>query len=383
MLTVIADDITGAAEIAGIAHNHGLTTRLTVVGGDIPMSASSSAPSCDVEVIATDTRSMDSQSAIALTRAVAVLLAGRGGTVFKKTDSALRGHVMEELSELQRSLGLSRTVYMPANPSKGRTIVGGRYYINGVPIDKTDFSFDPEYPAFSSKLEERFPGIHPLASPGMHPLATSQEGGIMYADAANADDIRRIVGSAGSDTLLAGAADLFSTLLEKLFPHRSGNATTYTPDLSSYVIILQGSTQSKELRLAIPTSVMPQDVYNAAASPDRWLPDCSSKYAVSPHRLVLTMRGNTGASNKLLADKRKEAMAYAAACLVCLHSPCLLIIEGGATAFATLSRLGWSSLSVKAQLAPGVVVLSASVGTDIILKPGSYDWGEIMNCNRP
>ena len=30
MLTIIADDITGAAEIAGIAHRYGLHTMLTV-----------------------------------------------------------------------------------------------------------------------------------------------------------------------------------------------------------------------------------------------------------------------------------------------------------------------------------------------------------------
>ena len=54
-----------------------------------------------------------------------------------------------------------------------------------------------------------------------------------------------------------------------------------------------------------------------------------------------------------------------------------LIIEGGATAWATLQALGWTQFKIIAQIAPGIVQMSATNGTLVTLKPGSYPWGDI------
>ena len=70
-------------------------------------------------------------------------------------------------------------------------------------------------------------------------------------------------------------------------------------------------------------------------------------------------------------------MAEKARQLVAEHRPDHLIIEGGATAWATLQALGWTDFAITAQLAPGVVQMSATNGTLVTLKPGSYPWGDI------
>lgn len=151
MIAVIADDITGAAEMAGIAHRLGLRVKLTMR----PESASD----CDVLVIATDTRSMTEEEAAAGSARVAGALGAMPDvdSLFKKTDSALRGHVVAELEAILANTGYRKALYLPANPSKGRTIRDGVYYIGGKPLHETDFSFDPEFPAFSSRLIERLP----------------------------------------------------------------------------------------------------------------------------------------------------------------------------------------------------------------------------------
>ena len=151
MIAVIADDITGAAEMAGIAHRLGLRVKLTMQ----PESASD----CDVLVIATDTRSMTEEEAAAGSARVAGALGAMPevDSLFKKTDSALRGHVVAELEAILANTGYRKALYLPANPSKGRTIRDGVYYIGGKPLHETDFSFDPEFPAFSSRLIERLP----------------------------------------------------------------------------------------------------------------------------------------------------------------------------------------------------------------------------------
>jgi uncharacterized protein YgbK (DUF1537 family) len=250
-MVVIADDITGAAEIAGIAFSKGQEVRLlcgtAAADSDCPMHCGTAAVT--TTVIATDTRSMSEAEAVAETKRItSSLLTSRVSClIFKKTDSALRGHVVAELEALMQATGCQRCVYLPANPSKGRIIRNGVYYIkevssNGqevreVPIAETAFSYDPEFPAKTSVLKERFPD--------------AQAKGIIMPDAESEDDIRRIVAEYNDGkTLFAGAADLFSAMLGDTGNSRdSGNSNnpSKTSALASCTLILCGSTQSKPL----------------------------------------------------------------------------------------------------------------------------------------
>ena len=65
--------------------------------------------------------------------------------------------------------------------------------------------------------------------------------------------------------------------------------------------------------------------------------------------------------------------------LVTRHCPDHLVIEGGATAWATLQALGWTEFTITAQLAPGIVQMRATNGVFVTLKPGSYPWGTILS----
>ena len=160
MIFVIADDITGAAEIAGMAHRYGLHTTLTT---SVPSSIEEGA---DVVVFATDARSVSPAEAYAMTAEVAQAVTAwlctgdeKGKIIFRKTDSALRGNVREELQAIIDHSRYSEALYLPANPSKGRVIRDGIYYIGDKPIAETDFRFDPEFPATTSSVAERFPGL--------------------------------------------------------------------------------------------------------------------------------------------------------------------------------------------------------------------------------
>ena len=64
MIIVIADDITGAAEIAGIAHRYGLRVLLSI---DEICQGTGSKEVYDVMVIATDSRSYSSEQAAEIT----------------------------------------------------------------------------------------------------------------------------------------------------------------------------------------------------------------------------------------------------------------------------------------------------------------------------
>ena len=80
-MIVIADDITGAAEIAGIAFSKGY--QVSLVCGD-------SLATSQTTVIATDTRSMSESEAVAETQRITSAISHQPSAIFKKTDHAKR-----------------------------------------------------------------------------------------------------------------------------------------------------------------------------------------------------------------------------------------------------------------------------------------------------
>ena len=360
-MIVIADDITGAAEIAGIAFERGEEVRL-ICGCD------TATLSTDVTtVIATDTRSMGEEEAAAETKRISAAFGSPEGkeVVFKKTDSALRGHVVAELTALMEVTGYERAVYLPANPSKGRVIRNGIYYINNIPIHETDFSFDPEFPARTSVLRERFPN--------------AEEKGIIMPDAENEEDIRNIIAEYDDGkTIFAGAADLFSAMIGmgcgRLKEPIAKRPIPIIQNKNS-TLILCGSTQSKTLDLGIPVAPMPQEIYDGSDDMSLW---DTTAYEQEQHSLILSIP-HTHRTGKEVAVHLRTVMAEKARQLVAKHCPDQLIIEGGATAWATLQALGWTEFTITAQLASGVVQMSATTGTLVTLKPGSYPWGTILS----
>ena len=377
-IVVIADDITGAAEIAGIAFEHGQQVRLFC--GCTTATEEAAVAANGTVVIATDTRSMSEAEAVTETRRMASHLSPLTSHLFKKTDSALRGHVVAELTALMEATGYRRAVYLPANPSKGRIIRAGTYYIikasedksqeTAVPIHETDFSFDPEFPARTSLLRERFPD--------------AEAHSILMLDAETTDDIRRVVAQyADGQTLFAGAADLFTAWLEgsgssghpSVFGSsgRSSSSSVVSRPSGQSTLILCGSTQSRALDLGIPVAPMPRAVYDGADDLSLW--DTTAYDAA--HSLILTIP-HTHRTGKAVAVHLRTVMAQIAKHLVARHRPDHLVIEGGATAWATLRALGWTTFEIERQVAPGVVQMRAANGTLVTLKPGSYPWGGLF-----
>ena len=352
-MIVIADDITGAAEMAGIAFSKGYRVRLLC---DC-LACDEAIATDEIIVMATDTRSMAEADAAAETRRLVSSIVRHPSSIFKKTDSALRGHVVAELAALMASIGYKRVVYLPANPLKGRVIRNGIYYIDGVPIHETDFSFDPEFPARSSSLRERFPD--------------AEAHHIVMPDAETSEDIGRIVTEYNDgSTLFAGAADLFTEVLARMGTGTGTCSKVQEPvHLVPDTLILCGSTQSKPLTIGLPIAPMPLEIYDGSDDLSLW--DVGAYDG--NHSLILTIP-HTHRTGREVAIHLRMMMAAMARRLVDLHLPSHLIIEGGATAWATLQTLGWQSFTIEREFAPGVVQMRASNGTLVTLKPGSYPW---------
>ncbi len=133
-LAILADDLTGAADTAGVFARAGFRTVLGFVGAQID--------DVDVLVRSTGSRGMDANAAAAANLRAALALQGlpaerRPHRVYKKIDSMLRGHPCEELAAVLAGLRERRALIAPALPAQGRTTVGSRQLMDGVPLDVT------------------------------------------------------------------------------------------------------------------------------------------------------------------------------------------------------------------------------------------------------
>ena len=138
-LTIVADDLTGAADTGVCFAEAGLATVIALSGATIP--------DADVVVLTTESRDLSaSDAARAVTEAVRRLTAGEGEHseghskshcvwFYKKMDSALRGHPRDELLAAMDAVGATRALVAPAFPAEGRTTVSGRQHIDGVPLE--------------------------------------------------------------------------------------------------------------------------------------------------------------------------------------------------------------------------------------------------------
>src|SRR5881227_3497421 len=122
MIAVIADDLTGAAELGALALRHGLAAKI-VQKEPIDRQAG-------CVCFNTDSRSCDPPEASRRAAAAAQLVqAASAEWLYKKTDSVLRGNILAELEGIMNQLGFNRALLLPANPSLGRIIRDGRYYV--------------------------------------------------------------------------------------------------------------------------------------------------------------------------------------------------------------------------------------------------------------
>ena len=119
---------------------------------------------------------------------------------------------------------------------------------------------------------------------------------------------------------------------------------------------------------------MPREVYDGSEDISLW----DTNAYQEKHSLILTMP-YTHRTGKEVAVHLRTMMAAKAKELVTEYRPQHLIIEGGATAWATLQALGWTDFTITAQLAPGIIQMSATNGTLVTLKPGSYPWGNLFS----
>ena len=133
-LVIVADDLTGAADTGACFADAGLITAIRFEDSTVLNS--------DVVVVSTESRDLDEVAATEAVRSALTATAGnqidaRPRWIYKKIDSALRGHPRDELFAAMEATGVRRALVAPAFPAERRTTVGGRQHIDGVPVESS------------------------------------------------------------------------------------------------------------------------------------------------------------------------------------------------------------------------------------------------------
>lgn len=374
-MLIIADDISGAAECAGVGWRRGL---------DAEMCTDSSARACaGFSVIDTDSRLLPDAEAAARVQAVVAGRVLQPGDVFKKTDSVLRGPVRAELEVLVRVLGCGRCLLVPANPPQGRTVERGRLLVRGVPLDQTEFARDPHHPARSADVRELLGQDAAIPVVSMALGDPWPERGICVGDARTDEDLRAWAARAFDAGMpVAGSAPFLSAVLaQRGCEERTSDGVPPGGVRSLRTLICSGSASPSSrdfIRQAeaagVPVCRLPSDLAlsgGAVSEMDKALAFAFPQVATTILCIGGPVSTHPGASERLL-----EVLAGLVAQCISTGGVDRLLLEGGATAACVLRRLGMKQFRVIREWAPGVVTLRAvnGRGPEITIKPGSYPW---------
>ena len=385
MIGVIADDLTGAAELAAVGWRHGLTAEIIFSGK----------PTGEAELVCVDTGSRSLAPAKAAKKAAAaarMLKRAGANMIFKKTDSVLRGPVVAELEAIMKELDVARTLFLPANPSLGRTIENGSYFLHGKPLNRTDFACDPEYPRHSANVlrllgrAKTFP-VQVLARGSAIPSR-----GISVGEVSTLGHIHEWIQKHEVDTLLAGGAETFSSYICAL---RQGDDVTKPPAEripSPRELFVCGSASkacrefiAKAKNCGIPIlSLSRESARRGKLSADD---DLILKKAIAllktQSQIILTST-LLSITNRDAPHRLSELLASLAARVVRGVKVTHVYAEGGETAAALVRQMQWPRLKVKRELALGVATLETSGQMLLTVKPGSYTWpAAILRKRRP
>ena len=357
MIAVIADDFTGAAELAGIGLRYDLTIQIAMPGV--------SYDNAELFIVSTDSRSLNKEQAVAIHgNVVRDVLKLKPEFIFKKIDSVLRGYVLEELKMQMAIMERSKALVLPANPSLGRTIENGVYYVDGKEIHSTGFAADPEFAITDSAV------LKMLRSGGrammLRPDSDLPSDGIVIAEASTNQDINSWVIKIDNEWVIAGAGDFFTALLNKRF----------TVCVSSKVIM-----ESPHLYVCGTSFDRSKDfvrklhekcgcvVYLPAADDD--IEKCLGQV----HTIIMQQKRCVIAIGENITDLSplalRKQMAQLTKLIIEKENIRELFIEGGSTAAAILEELSIRSLTPENELMRGVTRMKAG-DLHVTVKPGSY-----------
>lgn len=382
-LLIVADDFTGGLDTGVQFAKRGVPVRVVVK----PQGAWTETDA-QVLVAVSETRHLPPADAYAaVSRLVREARAAGIPYVYKKTDSALRGNIGAELNAAWTASGAETLAFLPAFPLMRRTTVGGRHYIDGVPVSRSPFGRDPLNPVAEDDVKVLIAAQTDAPVWNAVPEDIRAGRGICVVDAATDDDLARAGEALREQGLLrvtAGCAG-FAAFLPALLGLKTGEPPRL-PDLGDGLTVICGSANPitrRQLDWAethgfararfAPEKKLEPDRAAAPQLPGKWrILDANDEDMDNrPTREYASAHGWD------MDDIRARVTASLAEMLAQMEPETTgaLLITGGDTLLACMERLGGLGLEPVLELFPGVI-LARAVGGErerwVIAKSGGF-----------
>ncbi|MDR6662316.1 uncharacterized protein YgbK (DUF1537 family) [Tardiphaga robiniae] len=407
-LGCIADDYTGASDLANTLTRCGLRTVQTIgiPADDLQL------PDVDAVVVSLKSRSIAASKAVEKSRAAEKWMRSRGAdhvlfkicSTFDSTDAGNIGPVMDAL---RIDSGDNIVLVTPAFPETGRTVYQGNLFVGSVPLNESPLKDHPLNPMHDSNLVRVLArqsatniGLVDLGvvACGADVVRTHLDGlsengfGAAIIDAVFASDLETIGAVALGHRVSVGASGMGLGLARALVAlgRVKANAATSIKDtpVGGAAACLAGSCSQATLQqIARAEQVMPvlhldpEQVIAGGAEVQRALGWAKERLGKGP---VLIASSSTPDQVTALQKRHgrdaaghaiEQAMADLAEGLVRAGVQ-RLVVAGGETSGAVVDRLGIPGFLVGAEIAAGVPVLRAVGAAErqmlLALKSGNF-----------
>lgn len=400
-LGVIADDFTGACDVAVQFKKQGLET---VVLTDIEFLGSFKGV-FDVVVVDTETRNLTSEDAYRkVRRAVRLLRQNNVKLVYKKIDSTLRGNIGAEINAVIDELDVKAIIVAPAFPDQKRTVINGHLLVNGEPLEKTEYAYDPLSPVSGSRVsmliekqakkkvgEILLPQIRKDVDLIVKKIRSQIEAGkeVIVADAEIQSDLERIAeASLALNVLLCGSAGLASALSSRLAVQSrvlvvSGSVNKVTLNQIEMAVkkldvkliepVLSGILQDKERIDEVSDDLVDEAEKALAEGKDVIIRLAGSRSLISE----IQGAGKRLGMNKLqVADLLLSILSRATRKILGGHCFKGLILIGGDTSIRIMDALGAKAIRSEGEFLPGIpsgrIIGGICDGMQVVTKAGGF-----------
>lgn len=406
LLGVIADDFTGASDIANtLAKGHRTGGLRTVQFLGAPQHDADS--ECEAGVISLKTRSIPAADAVAQSLKALDWLLRQGcrQIVFKYCstfDSTPEGNIGPVGEALARALGVSGVVACPAFPTMKRTVYRGHLFVGDQPLNESSLRHHPLNPMTDSNIR-RWLSTQCADPVGLVASDTVNEGPqairaaldrcagegerLVIVDAISDADLLQIGAACADDKLITGGSGIAIGLPQNFI--RRGlakGAGVFTRAVDGPEAILAGSCSRTTLEQVSvhaqrhPTlSVDPSDAVRKQVSVTDLVDFLVRNQGKAP--LIYSTRPPEEVSAAQESFGQREVSAALEHLFADLAAAAVeggirrLVVAGGETSGAVVNALDLDRLEIGPEIDPGVPLLYRSDGVPLVLALKSGNFG--------
>ena len=401
-LGVIADDFTGASDIANTLAKGGLAT--TQFFG---LPATSAPSACDAGVVSLKTRSIDADDAIRQSLQALTWLQAQGCRqfVFKYCstfDSTPRGNIGPVGEALAATLGVRGVPACPAFPGTGRTIYQGHLFVGDRPLNESGLENHPLNPMTDSDIrrwlskQTNHPvGLvaWPVVKRGAKAIrealdaAASRDEHLVIVDAVDDDDLIRIGEACVDAPLLTGGSGIAIGLPRQIiaqgqaskqgsgFAGRNGPGAILAGSCSKATLSQVAHYGKSHPAFAVDVSAL-LDGRLTADEVVKFMQDNRDRsplvYSSTTPERVRALQDQYGQTQ---VAHRLEKLFSDVAVKIVDAGVSRLVVAGGETSGSVVAGLGLNAVAIGPEIDPGVPALVAEGSRPIALALKSGNFG--------